>query len=48
VVSKGFQAGQAGFDARAAERWKEHIGAWANAWFRLCFSRRLKEFGYTA
>lgn len=46
VVSKGFQAGQEGFDARAADRWRAHIGPWANAWLVLCCTRYLKEFGY--
>jgi hypothetical protein len=46
VVSKGFQSGQAGFDPQAADRWKEHIGPWANIWFRFWFRRHLQGFGY--
>jgi hypothetical protein len=47
VVSKGFQVGAVGFDARAADRWRQHIGPWANAWFVLLFRAQLREFGYT-
>jgi hypothetical protein len=46
VVSKGFQAGQEGFDARAADRWRAQIDPWANAWLVLCFGKYLKAFGY--
>ncbi len=46
VVSQGFRQGQAGFDAQAATRWKEHIPPWINAWFLFWFRRYLKEFGY--
>jgi hypothetical protein len=47
VVSKGFQVGVVGFDARAADRWRQHIGPWANAWFVLLFKRQLSELGYS-
>jgi hypothetical protein len=46
VVSRGFQAGQAGFDSQAADRWKEYIGPWINRWFLFWFRRPLKQFGY--
>lgn len=46
VVSEGFQVGKAGFDAKAADRWKEHIEPWMNAWFLFWFRRHLKELGY--
>jgi hypothetical protein len=46
VVSKGFQEGQEGFDASAAERWREHIDPWIDAWFRFCFRGALQDFGY--
>jgi hypothetical protein len=46
VVSRGFQLGQAGFDAQAATRWKEHIDPWINNWFSFWFRKHLKEFGY--
>lgn len=48
VVSKGFQAGQAGFDRQAADRWKAHIEPWIDWWFRLWFGRHLRRLGYTA
>lgn len=46
VVSKGFQAGQSGFDAQAAGRWRAQIDPWADAWLSLCFRKYMKEFGY--
>lgn len=46
LVVRGFQKGDAGFDRGAATRWREHIDAWVDAWFRLCFRRRLAELGY--
>jgi hypothetical protein len=46
VVSRGFQVGQAGFDARAADRWRAHIDPWINAWFLFWFRKYLKAFGY--
>jgi hypothetical protein len=46
VVSRGFTAGQAGFDAQAADRWKEYIKPWINRWFLFWFRRPLKQFGY--
>lgn len=46
VVSQGFGLGQAGFDARAADRWRDYISPWINAWFRFWFRGPLKQFGY--
>jgi hypothetical protein len=46
VVSKGFQLGTSGFDARAADRWRSLIDPWINAWFALLFRVYLKEFDY--
>jgi hypothetical protein len=46
LVVRGFQKGDAGFDPRAASRWREHIDSWVETWFRLCFGRRLGELGY--
>ena len=43
----GFLAGQEGFDAQAADRWRHHIDRWINSWFSLCFRKYLKELGYT-
>lgn len=47
VVSKGFEAGRAGFDGRAADRWREHIDPWINAWFAFWFRRHLRGFDYS-
>ena len=46
VVSRGFQAGQTGFDAQAADRWKNYIKPWTNTWFLFWFRRHLRDFGY--
>ena len=46
LVVRGFQRGEAGFDGKAASRWKEHIDSWVEKWFVLCFKRRLGELGY--
>jgi Sulfotransferase family len=48
VVSNGFKAGHSGFDSRAADRWKGHIGPWINAWFWFWFRNHLQEFRYPA
>ena len=45
-VSKGFTAGHAGFDARAAHRWKDHMAPWIDRWFTFWFGRYLRQFGY--
>lgn len=46
VVSQGFGLGQSGFDARAADRWRDYISPWINAWFRFWLRGPLKQFGY--
>jgi hypothetical protein len=47
VVSDGFQAGKDGFDAQAADRWRQQIDGWINSWFSFLFRKYLKEFGYS-
>jgi len=47
VVSKGFQAGQSGFDAQAAQRWQKHIDPWIERWYSFWFESDLKSFGYS-
>jgi hypothetical protein len=48
VINTSFksEAGKAGFDSKAVDRWREHINPIANAWFSFLFRQRLKEFGY--
>jgi hypothetical protein len=46
VVSRGFNVGEKGFDAKAATRWKKHIDPWIEKWFNLIFGKYLKKFGY--
>jgi Sulfotransferase family len=46
LVVRGFQKGSAGFDAKAASRWGQHIDPWVERWFTLRFGRRLAELGY--
>lgn len=46
VVSEGFQAGQSGFDANAADRWKKYIDPWIDAWFVFWFKGYMQKFGY--
>lgn len=46
VTSKGSLRGQAGFDAGAADRWRESIGPPAEGWLRRLLGRRLAEMGY--
>jgi hypothetical protein len=50
VINSGFKSeeGKAGFDKRAADRWKEHINPIANAWLSLLLKRHLRELGYSA
>jgi len=47
VVSRGFLKGASGFDADAANRWKEHIDPWVNSWFARLFDRHLKSYPYS-
>lgn len=46
VTSRGARVGSAGFDAGAAERWREHIDSGAQAALQLLLGRRLGEMGY--
>jgi len=46
VTSKGALVGSAGFDAGAAERWRERIDPGAQAAIELLLGRRLDEMGY--
>ncbi|HLF25782.1 MAG TPA: sulfotransferase [Anaerolineae bacterium] len=46
VVSQGFQHGQIGFDAQAADRWKTLIDPWIDRWFVFWFGKYLRELGY--
>ena len=46
VTSKGALVGATGFDAGAADRWREHIGAGAKSAIELLLGRRLAEMGY--
>ncbi|MFB3903771.1 MAG: sulfotransferase [Acidobacteriota bacterium] len=47
VVSRGFAMGQSGFDRHAADRWRQQIDSWSNAWLSTCLSRQMKRLGYT-
>ena len=47
VVSKGFKAGQVGFDTGAADRWKKYIDLWINRWFKFWFRKYMSGLGYT-
>jgi hypothetical protein len=46
VISKGANAGQSGFDAGAANRWRETIGRFEDRAIRALVGRRLTEMGY--
>jgi hypothetical protein len=46
VTSKGAQVGRAGFDAGAADRWREHIDGGAQVAVERLLGRRLAELGY--
>lgn len=46
VVSRGFQAGTEGFDAAAADRWREHIGPAARRWLSTVLRVPLRRLGY--
>ena len=48
VTSKGAHVGAAGFDAGAAERWREHISPSAKAALEMLLGRRLGEMGYAS
>lgn len=46
VVSRGFAAGETGFDAMAADRWRKEISPLAGAWFFFLFRKDLRRLGY--
>jgi Sulfotransferase family len=46
VVSGGATAGQAGFDADAADRWQRSISPLESRWLERLLRRRLDEMGY--
>ena len=46
VTSKGAHVGETGFDAGAAQRWRERIGAGAQSALELLLGGRLEEMGY--
>ncbi|CAN5802666.1 sulfotransferase [soil metagenome] len=46
VISKGARAGESGFDAGAADRWRDAIGQREERLIRALVGRRLGEMGY--
>jgi sulfotransferase family protein len=48
VYSRGFNAGQEGLDADAADRWRSQIGSFPNRWLRSFLGRSMRRFGYSA
>ncbi len=46
VISKGARRGEAGFDAGAADRWREHIGPRPRRLIERLLGPRLAEMGY--
>ena len=48
VTSKGALVGTAGFDAGAADRWREHLDPGAQAALQLLLGKRLARMGYPA
>jgi hypothetical protein len=46
VVSRGDRLGEPGFDAGAADRWRERISPRQAAWLRRLLGRRLEQLGY--
>lgn len=47
VVSRGFSMGEAGFDAAAADRWREQIHPFAARFLRLFLGRAMRRLGYS-
>ena len=47
VVSRGSQWHQPGFDAGAAERWRDTIDPRAQAWLERLLGSRMRSLGYT-
>jgi hypothetical protein len=48
VVSQGFQAGEHGFDAGAATRWRRHINPFARRWLELFLRAPMHRLGYSS
>lgn len=46
VVSRGVNLGEQGFDASAADRWREAISARARRWLELTLGGRMRAVGY--
>lgn len=46
VVSRGVNLGAEGFDASAAERWRDSISGVARRWLELTLGGRMREMGY--
>ena len=46
VVSKGSRRGEVGFDAGAADRWRDEIGPLAKCSLELLLSHRMRALGY--
>ena len=46
VVSRGFMLGEAGLDAGAADRWREHIHPLAGRLLTLLLGRQMRRLGY--
>lgn len=46
VVSRGTRLGQSGFDAEAADRWRESIGPRQKRILEVLLGRRLRQLGY--
>lgn len=46
VVSQGHRLGETGFDADAADRWRNELGPIVKAWFRLLLGAEMRGLGY--
>ncbi|MEO6578878.1 MAG: sulfotransferase [Candidatus Limnocylindria bacterium] len=46
VVSRGHRLGETGFDAAAADRWRNELGPIVRAWFRLLLGAEMRRLGY--
>jgi hypothetical protein len=47
VMARGFNRGEEGLDAGAADRWRSQIGRVSNAWLKFWLRGDLKRLGYT-
>ena len=48
VVSHGVELGARGIDPGAADRWRQAIPSWADAWFRRLLGQQMRAVGYLA